>query len=102
MVYLDSYYFAGKTALVRVDFNVPLKEENGSFKITDDTRLKAALPTLKKILKDGSRLRQLKLRAGERFASFFLSFTKKSNKRIPIQAGIKARKKIKRKLLSKK
>jgi len=52
MVYLDSYYFAGKTALVRVDFNVPLKEENGSFKITDDTRLKAALPTLKKILKD--------------------------------------------------
>ncbi len=56
MVYLDSYYFANKTALVRVDFNVPLKEENGSFKITDDTRLKAALPTLKKILKDGGKI----------------------------------------------
>lgn len=56
MVYLDDYSFAGKTALVRVDFNVPLKEENGKFKITDDTRLKAALPTLKKILKDGARI----------------------------------------------
>ena len=53
MVYLDDYSFANKTALVRVDFNVPLKEENGNFKITDDTRLKAALPTLKKILNDG-------------------------------------------------
>jgi len=53
MVYLDDYSFADKTALVRVDFNVPLKEENGNFKITDDTRLKAALPTLKKILNDG-------------------------------------------------
>lgn len=56
MVYLDNYSFADKTALVRVDFNVPLKEENGKFKITDDTRLKAALPTLKKILKDGGKI----------------------------------------------
>ncbi|AFM04493.1 3-phosphoglycerate kinase [Bernardetia litoralis DSM 6794] len=56
MVYLDNYSFADKTALVRVDFNVPLKEENGNFKITDDTRLKAALPTLKKILNDGGKI----------------------------------------------
>jgi phosphoglycerate kinase len=56
MVHLDSYYFNKKRVLVRVDFNVPLKEENGNFIITDDTRLKAALPTLKKILKDGGRI----------------------------------------------
>lgn len=56
MIYLDNYSFADKTALVRVDFNVPLKEENGNFIITDDTRLKAALPTLKKILKDGGKI----------------------------------------------
>lgn len=56
MVYLDDYSFADKTALVRVDFNVPLKEENGNYTITDDTRLKAALPTLKKILNDGGKI----------------------------------------------
>ncbi len=56
MVHLDSYYFNKKRVLVRVDFNVPLKEENGDFIITDDTRLKAALPTLKKILKDGGKI----------------------------------------------
>jgi len=47
---LDSFNFSGKKALVRVDFNVPL---NKSFEITDDTRLKAVLPTVSKILKDG-------------------------------------------------
>ncbi|WP_038031490.1 phosphoglycerate kinase [Thermonema rossianum] len=50
MLYLDQYNFAGKKALVRVDFNVPLNER---FEITDDTRLKASLPTIKKILNDG-------------------------------------------------
>lgn len=45
----SNYNFSGKKALVRVDFNVPIK--NG--KITDDTRMTAAVPTLKKILKDG-------------------------------------------------
>ncbi len=50
---LDDYNFAGKKAIVRVDFNVPL-DENG--KITDDTRIRGALPTLKKILKDGGSL----------------------------------------------
>ena len=47
---IDSFDFAGKKAFVRVDFNVPLDE---NFHITDDTRIRAALPTLKKILGDG-------------------------------------------------
>ncbi|NDV84282.1 phosphoglycerate kinase [Bacteroides sp. 51] len=47
---IDKYNFAGKRAFVRVDFNVPLDE---NFNITDDTRMRAALPTLKKILNDG-------------------------------------------------
>lgn len=50
---IDNYNFAGKKAIVRVDFNVPL-DENG--KITDDTRIRGALPTLEKILKDGGSL----------------------------------------------
>ncbi|MET4107445.1 phosphoglycerate kinase [Hymenobacter sp. UYP22] len=47
---LDQYNFAGKRAVVRVDFNVPLDK---SFAITDDTRIRAATPTIKKILQDG-------------------------------------------------
>ena len=47
---IDQFNFAGKKAFVRVDFNVPLDEK---FQITDDTRMRAALPTLKKILADG-------------------------------------------------
>lgn len=47
---IDNYNFAGKRAFVRVDFNVPLDE---NFNITDDNRIRAALPTLKKILGDG-------------------------------------------------
>lgn len=50
---IKQYNFAGKKAIVRVDFNVPL-DENG--KITDDTRIRGALPTLKKILADGGAL----------------------------------------------
>jgi phosphoglycerate kinase len=50
---LDNFNFAGKKAIVRVDFNVPLNE-NGQ--ITDDTRIRGALPTLKKILADGGAL----------------------------------------------
>jgi phosphoglycerate kinase len=47
---VDSYNFAGKKALVRVDFNVPL---DAQFNITDDTRIRATIPTITKILNDG-------------------------------------------------
>ena len=47
---IDSYDFSGKKAIVRVDFNVPL---NDKFEITDDTRIRAAMPTLKKVLAGG-------------------------------------------------
>lgn len=50
---LEKFNFAGKKAFVRVDFNVPVDE---NFNITDDTRIRAAMPTLKKILADGGRL----------------------------------------------
>lgn len=50
---INDFNFAGKKAIVRVDFNVPL-DENG--KITDDTRIRGALPTLKKVLEDGGAL----------------------------------------------
>ena len=47
---IDNFNFVGKKVFVRVDFNVPLDE---NFNITDDTRIRGALPTLKKILADG-------------------------------------------------
>lgn len=50
---IDNFNFKGHKAIVRVDFNVPL-DENGN--ITDDTRIRGALPTLKKILADGGSL----------------------------------------------
>ncbi len=53
MAKIEDYNFEGKKAIVRVDFNVPL-DENGN--ITDDTRIRGALPTLKKILDDGGSL----------------------------------------------
>ncbi|WP_290796172.1 phosphoglycerate kinase [Flavihumibacter sp. UBA7668] len=50
MSQFNQHSYAGQKALIRVDFNVPL---NASFEITDDTRMRAAVPTIKKILKDG-------------------------------------------------
>ena len=47
----SSFNFAGQKALIRVDFNVPLDKQ--TLAITDDTRMKATIPTIKKILKDG-------------------------------------------------
>ncbi|MCK3685378.1 phosphoglycerate kinase [Maribellus sp. YY47] len=47
---ISSYDFKGKRALIRVDFNVPLNE---NFEITDDTRMRAAVPTIKKIIEGG-------------------------------------------------
>ncbi len=51
--HIDNYDFTGKKAIVRVDFNVPLDE---NFNITDDTRIRAAMPTLKKVLAGGGAL----------------------------------------------
>ena len=53
MINIETYDFTGKKAIVRVDFNVPL---NDNFEITDDTRIKAAIPTLKKVLEKGGSL----------------------------------------------
>ena len=47
---IDTYDFSGKKTLIRVDFNVPVNEK---FEITDDTRMRAAIPTIKKVIKDG-------------------------------------------------
>ncbi len=51
MISIDSYSFKGKKAIVRVDFNVPLDKK--TFEVTDDTRIRGALPTIKRILSDG-------------------------------------------------
>ncbi len=50
MQMIDNYSFAGKKAIVRVDFNVPL---GAQYEVTDNTRIRGALPTIKKILDDG-------------------------------------------------
>lgn len=49
----SQYDFAGQKALIRVDFNVPL---NDKYEITDDTRMRAAIPTIENILKDGGKV----------------------------------------------
>lgn len=51
MQLIDNYNFSGKKAIVRVDFNVPLNKE--TFEVTDDTRIRGALPTINKILNEG-------------------------------------------------
>jgi phosphoglycerate kinase len=48
---IDKYNFKGKRAIIRVDFNVPLNKQ--TFEVTDDTRIRGALPTIKKVLSDG-------------------------------------------------
>lgn len=50
MINFDSYNFVGKRAIIRVDFNVPLDKD---FNVTDDSRIRAAIPTIKKVLTDG-------------------------------------------------
>ena len=47
---IDTYNFSGKRAIIRVDFNVPLDE---NFNVTDDNRIRAAIPTIKKVLDGG-------------------------------------------------
>ena len=53
MVNIEQTNFNGKRVIVRVDFNVPLDE---NFNITDDTRIRAAMPTINKVINDGGRL----------------------------------------------
>ena len=48
--HIDTYNFSGKRAIIRVDFNVPM---NSKLEVTDDTRIRAAIPTIKKVLKGG-------------------------------------------------
>jgi len=50
MIHIENFDFSGKRALIRVDFNVPL---DGDLNVSDNTRIVAAMPTIKKILKDG-------------------------------------------------
>lgn len=50
MINFDSYNFSGKRAIIRVDFNVPLDKDCN---VTDDSRIRAAIPTIKKVLTDG-------------------------------------------------
>jgi phosphoglycerate kinase len=47
---IDNYNFNGKKAIIRVDFNVPL---GAQYEVTDDTRIRGALPTIRKVLADG-------------------------------------------------
>ena len=49
---ITGFSFTGKRVLIRVDFNVPLDE---NFKITDDSRIVATLPTIKKVISDGGK-----------------------------------------------
>ena len=51
MAVIDKYNFSGKRALIRVDFNVPMNSE--TLTVTDNTRIKAAIPTIKKVIQEG-------------------------------------------------
>lgn len=51
MILIDNYNFKGQKAIIRVDFNVPLNKETGE--VSDDTRIRGALPTIKKVIADG-------------------------------------------------
>jgi|GEM_PF-3216047 len=83
---INDYNFSGKRALIRVDFNVPLNKE---LQITDDSRMRAAIPTIEKILDDGgsvilmSHLGRPKEGPEDKFS---LRHQKKKKKNLPMTA----------------
>ena len=53
-LFVEDLSVRGKRALVRVDFNVPLEQEGGAYKITDDRRIVESLPTIRWLMKNGA------------------------------------------------
>ena len=78
MFAIDNYDFTGKRAIIRVDFNVPL---NGEGQVTDDTRIRAAIPTIKKVLEKGGSVPRSKVLIGADYPCYRGSFGREGSVR---------------------